>query len=76
MFTSVQSVVIYSQWSTKIDILKFRPVSEQGAETRFQKETATHKQTEWLYEFDPEVVKVDKKTEEVTDTLNSVWSFI
>ena len=40
MFTSVQCLVIESQRSTKSDVLKFGPVSEQGAETRFHKETA------------------------------------
>ena len=40
MFTSVQSLVIESQQSTKSDVLKFGPVSEQGAEARFQMETA------------------------------------
>jgi len=40
MFTSVQSLVISSQGSTRSDVLKFGPVSEQGAQTRFRKITA------------------------------------
>ena len=40
MLSSVQSLVISSQQSTKSDVLKFGPVPEQGAETRFRKETA------------------------------------
>ena len=40
MFTSAQSSVIYSQQLTKSDVLKFGPVSEQGAETTFHKEAA------------------------------------
>ena len=40
MHNSVQSLVIQSKQSTKIDILKVGPVSEQGAETRFNQETA------------------------------------
>ena len=37
---SVQSLVIESQQSTKSDVLKLGPVSEQGAETKIHKETA------------------------------------
>ena len=40
MFSSAQSSVIYSQQLTKSDVLKFGPVSEQGAETTFHKEAA------------------------------------
>ena len=40
MFTSVQSMVIESQQSTKSDVLKFGPISEQGIEIRFHMETA------------------------------------
>ena len=40
MFTFVQSLVIESQQSTRHDVLKFGPVSEQGSETRFHMETA------------------------------------
>ena len=40
MLSSMQSLVISSQGSTKSDALKFGPVSEQGAETTFRKETA------------------------------------
>ena len=40
MFISVQSLVIKSQQSTKSHVLKFGPVSEQGADTRFHMETA------------------------------------
>ena len=40
MYSSVQSLVIESQGSTKSDVLKFGPVSEQEAETTFHKETA------------------------------------
>jgi hypothetical protein len=40
MSSSVQSLVTQRQGSTKSDALKFGPVSEQGAETTFRKETA------------------------------------
>ena len=40
MFTSVQSLVVLTQRLTKHNVLKFGPVSEQGAETTFSKETA------------------------------------
>ena len=39
MLTSVQSLVIERQRSMESDV-KFRPVSEQDAETTFHKETA------------------------------------
>ena len=39
MLSSEQSLVILSQRSTKRNVLKFGPVSEQGAESRFHKET-------------------------------------
>ena len=39
MLSSVQSLVTQSQGSTKSNVLKSGPVSEQGAETTFSKET-------------------------------------